>query len=523
MLSLLLLAAVANAVPIEDLNAGGECAYGAWSPWSECTVSKHCPAVPLSLKTHKMEATSEWDEGRSAMMKLMRDKRESWAARDACIADGSCAETFKMPLNGAYECIDGLAGDMPCFNVDQLSFLTFAQMGYTTGTPRGNDVWGWTDPQNGDEYAIMGFNGGTSFVRITDPKNPVPVGFMYSTGNTVSSWRDIKVIGNYAFIVSEAANHGLQVMDLTRLRGRMTIAYFTPDAVNNDFGQAHNIACNEETNYCYVVGARSGAYPRLCAGGLLVLDVSNPLQPTYAGCFGGDGYVHDTQCVIYHGADSRYVGREICFCFNENSFTIVDATNKAAMTMITKSGYPNVAYTHQGWATEDHLVVLMDDEQDEAGKPADQQFTKTYVWDVRDLTNPTLMSIFQSSERSIDHNQYIIGDLAYQGNYESGLRILNINRATYQLQNVGWFDVLPSRTTAQYNGAWSVYPWFKSGSIAISSIDYGLFIVKANMAAIRELIDSGATPAQQTRTRTSTGSMCPKVLETKSCPAQVLC
>ena len=44
----------------------------------------------------------------------------------------------------------------------------------------GNDVWGWTDPQSGDEYAIMGTTGGTGFVRVTDPRNPVSVGFMYS-------------------------------------------------------------------------------------------------------------------------------------------------------------------------------------------------------------------------------------------------------------------------------------------------------------------------------------------------------
>lgn len=42
----------------------------------------------------------------------------------------------------------------------------------------GNDIWGWTDPENGDEYVIMGLNFGTSFVRITDPQNPVVVGYL---------------------------------------------------------------------------------------------------------------------------------------------------------------------------------------------------------------------------------------------------------------------------------------------------------------------------------------------------------
>jgi choice-of-anchor B domain-containing protein len=470
------------------------------------------------------------------MVRLMKAKVDSWERTDRCIADGSCPELSLLPIGGSYKCnSSGIAGDIPCKNIDQLSFLTFEQQGYVTPAPgetnkRGNDVWGWEDPETGDEYAIMGMTGGTSFVRVTDPERPVPVGFMY-TATVASSWRDIKVIGNWAYIVSEARDHGLQVFDLTRLRGLTTIQYFQPDAVNNDFGQAHNIASNSDTNFVYVVGARttssaSGQPFRVCRGGLLVLDVSNPRSPRYAGCFGDDGYVHDTQCVIYHGPHVQYQGREICFCFNENSLTIVDVTNKNAMTMISKEVYINVAYTHQGWLTEDHATLLLDDELDERGRPSDQQFTKTYVWDVANLLNPTLKTIFQSSERSVDHNQYIIGDYTYQGNYESGLRINKINRETFVLTNVAYFDVYPARTTAEFNGAWSVYPYFRSGSVAVSSINHGLFIVKPDWPAIEALVESNMY-AEQTRTRSmqssSTGATCPHQLEKRACAAPVAC
>ena len=39
--------------------------------------------------------------------------------------------------------------------------------------------------------------------------------------------------------------------------------------------------------------------------GLHVIDVTNPFNPTFRGCYSGDGYVHDAQCVIYHGPDTR--------------------------------------------------------------------------------------------------------------------------------------------------------------------------------------------------------------------------
>ncbi len=57
--------------------------------------------------------------------------------------------------------------------------------------------------------------------------------------------------------MSEAWDHGLQVFDLTRLRGRdgLPDEADEPDAVHLGFGQAHNIVANVDTGYVYVVGA----------------------------------------------------------------------------------------------------------------------------------------------------------------------------------------------------------------------------------------------------------------------------
>ena len=63
----------------------------------------------------------------------------------------------------------------------------------------------------GHEYAIVGMNTGTSFVRVTNAWYPEVLGFMPSTRNKASNWRDIKVVNNAAYIVSEARYHGLQV------------------------------------------------------------------------------------------------------------------------------------------------------------------------------------------------------------------------------------------------------------------------------------------------------------------------
>ena len=47
-----------------------------------------------------------------------------------------------------------------------------------------------------------------------------------------------------------------------------------------------------------------------------------------------------------------------------------------------------------------------------------------------------------------------------------------------QMREIGFFDTYPINNEVQFHGAWSVYPFFESGTIAINDIDNGLFLVK---------------------------------------------
>ena len=366
----------------------------------------------------------------------------------------------------ATPCILGSAGSYPCENVDLMSFTPLATFGSTSG----NDSWGWTDPLNGKEYALMGLRDGTGFVDITDPENPIYLGKL-PTHTSNSSWRDIKVYKDYAFIVSEASGHGMQVFDLTRLRNVASPPVtFTEDAHYSGHGNAHNLVINEDSGYAYSVGTGT------CSGGLHMINIQNPLAPVGAGCFSADGYTHDAQCVLYFGPDTAHVGKEICFNSNEDSVTVVDVTNKSAPVMLARKIYAGSAYTHQGWLTEDQRYFLVDDELDE------QSFghnTRTYLWDMADLDNPVLMTNYTAAVPSIDHNLYTVGNYAFAANYRSGLRILNIsNIASGTVTEAGYFDIYPANNNASFNGAWSTYPYFDSGNIVISGIEQGLFIVR---------------------------------------------
>lgn len=367
----------------------------------------------------------------------------------------------------ATECVGGFAGPYPCRNIDLQSFLPLSQI----GGGGGNDIWGWTDDLSGREYAIMGRTNGTSFVDITDPENPVYLGNLPThTGN--STWRDIKVNKNHAYIVSEASGHGMQVFDLRQLRDVTN----PPQTFSNtthyaEFGNAHNIVMNEDTGFAYAVGTST------CSGGLHMIDVSSPTSPTFSGCYATDGYTHDAQCVTWNGNSHRYHhGSEVCFNSNEDTLTIVDVTNKANPVQLARLGYSDSEYTHQGWLSEDHNYFLLDDELDEARQGHN---TRTRIFDVSDPSAPVLTGFYDSTSPAIDHNMYIKGDFAYQANYRAGLRIIELkNPSNGILVEEAYFDIFPSNDNPNFNGAWSVYPYFESGNVVISGIESGLFVVK---------------------------------------------
>ena len=68
---------------------------------------------------------------------------------------------------------------------------------------------------------------------------------------------------------------------------------------------------------------------------------------------------------------------------------------------------------------------------------------RTYLWDMTDLDAPVLRNTYLSPTVSIDHDQYVLGDLTYQSNLRAGLKILHINQSSFTLNEVGHFDVSP--------------------------------------------------------------------------------
>lgn len=385
----------------------------------------------------------------------------------------SCAGV-PMERMAAKKCVDGQAGMFPCSKVNLAAFIPLSEMQATWA----NDIWGWTDKKTGREYALVGLGDGTGFVDITKPRHPKYLGKL-PTHTDFSIWRDIEVVNNHAFVVSEANGHGLQVFDLERLRGVTSPKTFGEDAWLGGFGQAHTVTADDNSDVIHVNGARDAV--TACAGagngGPIMVDVSKPTSPKVVGCNLQDGYTHDMQCVTYHGPDIEHEGREICLGSNEDTLTITDVTNKDNPRELSRTSYDTASYVHQGWFSPNQRYFLSNDELDEAY--GEVPSTATYMWDLSDLDAPEVMGDFLHGTESIDHQLFLRDGFAFESNYMSGVRILGTKKLSEgDLTKRGFFDVYPSDDAVDFAGTWANYPFFRSGTVVATGIEEGLFVLR---------------------------------------------
>ncbi|TDJ69595.1 MAG: choice-of-anchor B family protein [Planctomycetota bacterium] len=346
----------------------------------------------------------------------------------------------------------------PSTGVQLLSWLPLNMLG---GGSSANDCWGYVAP-SGREYAIIGTSNNTVFVEVTSPGNPQVVATM--PGPT-SLWRDTKVYQDHAYSVSEGGS-GIQVFDMGQIdNGTVTLV-----GTVNDVGTSatHNVAIDEVSGFLYRSGGGSN--------GLRIYSLANPDNPTFVGQW-NTKYVHDVQIVTY--TTGPLAGTEVAYCcggFNGGSsqtgLTILDVTNKSNIQIMDEVFYSNPAYSHQGWLSEDRNYFYLGDELDEDGVLP----TTTHVIDVSDPTNAFSVGPFTNGNQAIGHNLFTKGNLIYEANYRSGLRVFDTSASQTAPVEVAMFDTYPDDDHDNYNGLWSCYPYLPSGIVLGSDREKGLFV-----------------------------------------------
>jgi choice-of-anchor B domain-containing protein len=437
----------------------------------------------------------------SLMSQTKAAKEADWALQEAQGLLPNLNSTSVRGLKSKLSCSNGQvqAGSRSyaCENVNMYSFMNLADLS-TGATPqagytRTSDIWGWTSA-DGTDITILCMGNAVTFIDNTNPSMPVHVASMFSEQERAASWCDVKVHKDVAYVVKDSApNQGIQVFDLNRLATEGNADFppsLLPDVKYQEHGSSHNLAIDTESEFLYSVGSNT------CRGGLHMIDISEPLNPTFVGCADSDGYVHDAQCVVYTGPDTRYTGKQICFGFNEDTLTIYDVTDKSNPVVVFRLGYQGSAYTHQGWLNAEMTSLLLNDELDEQRGTTNGRRTRTYVWDITNLENAFETGRFDHPEVSIDHNLYMWGpihrngwggnpavpntdisdDYAYLSNYCSGIRIVDITQMeSGTISQAGYFDT-DNCSGATFAGTWSNY-MFPNGVLAVANIGDGVFFL----------------------------------------------
>lgn len=374
---------------------------------------------------------------------------------------------------GRVACSNGSAAGYPCRNVDLLAQVTLAELGASGPAIKANEHWGWIDPQTSREYVLFGLTNAISFVDITDRQNPVFVGLLPSHQG-VSPYRDMAVNGNALYVVADTpAVHGLQVFDLRRLRNVQSPPVTFAETVHyDDFTAGHSLWMNETTGYLYVFRTTGDA----CQNGVHMVDVRNPWQPRFAGCFGqSDAPLSTGECLLYDGPDADYRAREICFVGSDDNVSIFDVTSKSQPVRVASFTYPGIARAHQGDLTADGRYWLLGDMMDEHHYGFD---TRTYAFDLADLDQPVVLGHYSHPTTAIDHDLQIVGTRLYEANWRAGLRVLDIaSLPGLAWQELGYFDTVPGSNSIGHTGAFAPFVW-PDGVVTVSDTESGLFVLQ---------------------------------------------
>ncbi|MCH7963374.1 MAG: choice-of-anchor B family protein [Bacteroidetes bacterium] len=307
-------------------------------------------------------------------------------------------------------------------NIELISNLDEHPAGYA-------DIWGYVDPM-GNEYALLAVRNGTSIISLADPANPFEIAFIPGT-NTI--WRDIKVHDQYAYVVSDGTSDGLQIIDLSQLPNTAVLVNQTTAF----FEKAHNIFI--DGGFAYVIGTEGG-------GGMHILDLSNPVNPTETAYYTASGYIHDA-----------YVWNDTVVVCTGNTFELVDASNKNNPQLVSASP-SSPGYPHSGWMTEDKRYFFGTEE----GNQVD-----ITVWDLQDRTSWDLVvSSWETNSGATVHNLFILGNYAHISYYSDGYVVLNIS------------DPEAPILAGEYSTSslWGCYPYLPSGITICSDMNNGLYV-----------------------------------------------
>jgi choice-of-anchor B domain-containing protein len=318
--------------------------------------------------------------------------------------------------------------------------------------------------KNGREYALVGNYQGMAIVDVTNPT--MPTIFQQVTG-LPSSWREIKVYRDYAYVTTEADGSGLQIVDLSPLglaipMPTTTTVYRGNGALLNIL-RIHALHIDEDKGFAYLFGGVSQfttviGSTAVTNGEAIVLDIkTDPLNPRFVGKSTG-GYIHDG----YVRGDTLYSGN-----IYAGLFSIIDFRDKSNPILLNTQRTPT-AFNHNSWLSDDSKTLFTTDENQGSYLGA---FDVSNPRDIKFLDKIRTVA----GANAIVHNTHIINDFAVTSWYTEGVTIVDAHRPQNLVQ-VGQYDTYGGSGTA-FAGCWGVYPYLPSGNLITSNYTDTMYVL----------------------------------------------
>ncbi|MBC7453691.1 MAG: choice-of-anchor B family protein [Massilia sp.] len=344
-------------------------------------------------------------------------------------------------------------------------------------------TWGYTAP-DGARYALMGTAKGVLVLDLRDTKNPRVVDEIDGPTNTTLPgiyWREMRVYGSHAYIVSEHTNFrgGIMILDLSGLPA--SVRFVKSVTPRDGFLPAHTLDIDTARGLLYLQrrnsspalapdpffdrgrsadGGEKGEHEELLPsqGAIEIWDIkTDPVSPRYLTTFHQNVSVHDMTAA----GDVLWVAEGEASSFS--AWDVKDPLNpKLALRWPVEAGH----YAHNIWPSGDGTFVVTTEELPN-GLPA-------RVWKLNGSAAPTQLSSFKVGTGT-PHNVVMEGRMAYLSHYSEGAAVVDLSdpAAPKTMLRVD----TNSQTGPALNGCWGVYKFPGAPLMMCSDISTGFHLI----------------------------------------------
>lgn len=349
------------------------------------------------------------------------------------------ADNCPLAANPGQEDTDADGKGDACDTVPDYRIRLLSQLNLGGGNVAIADVWGFINPQDGKQYALVGgLASGTSFLYVVDASNPTAPRLV---STVAAPGFDVKTWSRYAYTVTGGGDKSAQpegrVIDLSSPAGPRIVGAFP---------SAHNIFIDRR-GYMYLEDP-----------GLRIFDLNaDPTNPVLL-----------WEANSAAGHDASVIGNRLYDFHGRRGTNIYDVSNRASPRLLGSITDPSIFFHHSGWPSTGGRYLFICDENAQGNTP------DVTVWDIQDPANPERVATIDDPDATV-HNLYIEDDVAYVSYYSAGFRIYDVSDPTRPVL-LDEFDTAPTQTGPGLSGAWGVYPFARFGRIYVSDVAEGLFI-----------------------------------------------